>query len=71
MYHFFCTQPAIDATAEDRFATLRPAQFVARQLHEHQGSDAYREQLQVYKRLADRYLFLLALHTFAYLTHTP
>lgn len=35
---------------EDRFATLRPAQFVARQMQEHKGSDAYREQLQVYKR---------------------
>ena len=34
---------------EDRFATLRPAQFVARQMQEHKGSDAYREQLQVYK----------------------
>ena len=42
---------------EDRFATLRPAQFVARQMQEHKGSDAYREQLQVYKRFETLLLY--------------
>eukprot|EP00111_Clytia_hemisphaerica_P013896 TCONS_00040898-protein len=45
---FILTQPTTEEV-EDRFATLRPAQFVRRQMQEHK-SDAYREQLQVYKR---------------------
>ena len=45
---FLIFQPTTEEV-EDRFATLRPAQFVRRQMQEHK-SDAYREQLQVYKR---------------------
>ncbi len=40
---------------EDRFATIRPANVVARQQQEHQASDAYREQLQGYKRLRQQH----------------
>eukprot|EP00112_Aurelia_sp_Birch-Aquarium-sp1_P011916 Seg2500.5 transcript_id=Seg2500.5/GoldUCD/mRNA.D3Y31 product="Serine/threonine-protein kinase TAO2" protein_id=Seg2500.5/GoldUCD/D3Y31 len=40
---------------EDRFATIRPANVVARQQQEHQESDAYREQLQGYKRLRQQH----------------
>ncbi|XP_065663747.1 serine/threonine-protein kinase TAO3 isoform X2 [Hydra vulgaris] len=47
----FFTSPVTEKQPDDnRFSTLRPAQFVARQVQEHQGSDAYREQLLVYKR---------------------
>ena len=40
---------------EDRFATIRPANVIARQQQEHQQSDAYREQLQGYKRLRQQH----------------
>lgn len=55
---FIFTKPTTDEV-EDRFATLRPAQFVARQMQEHKGSDAYREQLQVYKRLRQQHQKLI------------
>eukprot|EP00794_Sanderia_malayensis_P013917 gene13917-15366_t len=40
---------------EDRFATIRPANVVVRQQQEHQQTDAYREQLQGYKRLRQQH----------------
>ena len=36
----FYQQQMSESDVDDRFATLRPAQFVARQVHEHQGTDA-------------------------------
>jgi len=56
---WFINTPISDDVTEDRFATLRPAQMVAKQLQEHQSSDAYREQLQVYKRLRQQHQKLI------------
>jgi len=56
---FSMPKPSNENEEGDRFATLRPAQLVARQLHEHQGSEAYREQLQVYKRLRQQHQNLI------------
>ena len=47
--------PNPNENREDRFATIRPANVVARQQQEHQESDAYREQLQGYKRLRQQH----------------
>lgn len=45
----------VNESQEDRFATIRPANVVAKQHQEHQSSDAYREQLQGYKRLRQQH----------------
>merc|ERR1712226_26921 len=51
----FLNKPVTSQKADDRFATIRPAQFVARQMYEHQGSD----QMQVYKRLRQQHQKLI------------
>ena len=48
-------QAAQTEEGEDRFATIRPANVVARQQQEHQGNDEYREQLMGYKRLRQQH----------------